>query len=176
MLARGAVRTVSLFMVAALVLCACNTDDDASDDPTTGSEAAFEITGDVSAVDVEDVDVGIDLSTGPDGVEFDPSASATVQLTVNLESINQEAAGLCKLEVGSDAILTVTDETDLELDRPFEELGTIGDESVKATGRASELSAETASPNAATDPDGACRLQAETLSLAEETASPSATP
>lgn len=174
MLARGAVRTVSLFMVAVLVLGACNTDDDASDDPTTGSETAFEITGDVSAVDVEDVDVGIDLSTGPDGAEFNPSA--TVQLTVNLESINQEAAELCKLEVGSDALLTVTDETDLELDRPFEELGTIGDESVKATGRASELSAGTASPDAATDPDGACRLQAETLSLAEETASPSVTP
>ncbi len=176
MLSRGAVRTVSLLVVAALVLGACNTDDDGSDDPTTGTETAFEITGDVSAVDVEDVDVGIDLSTGPDGVEFNPSASATLQLTVNLESINREAAELCKLEVGSDAILTVTDETDLELDRPFEELGTIGDESIKATGRASELAAETASPNAATDPDGACRLEAETLSLAEETASPSATP
>jgi hypothetical protein len=176
MLARGALRMLCGISVLVLALAGCNTDGDSSDDATTGAEAAFELTGDVSAVDIEDVDLGLELSTGAEGVEVNPNASATVQLTVNLESINQEAADLCGLQSGSDAVIVVTDETDLGLDRPIEELRTIRDESIRATGTARELSGETAGPDAGTAPEGSCRLDARTLALAEEPGSPSATP
>lgn len=173
MLARSA-RKLCGILVIALTLAGCNTQGD-SDGATTGTEAAFELTGDVSAVEIEDVDFGLDLSTGGEGVEMNPNASVTVQLTVNIESINQEAADLCGLESGSDTVLVVTDETDLGLDRPLEELGTIRDESIRTTGTARKLSGETASPDAAA-PQGSCRLDARTLALAEEAGAPSATP
>ncbi|HEX2178036.1 MAG TPA: hypothetical protein VHL54_00740 [Actinomycetota bacterium] len=175
MLARSA-RMLCGILVIVLTLAGCNTEGNSSDDPTTGTEAAFEVTGDVSAVDIEDVDFGLDLSTGGEGVEINPSASVTVQLTVNIESVNREAADLCGLEPGSDTVIVVTDETDLALDRPLEELGTIQDESIRTTGTARELSGETAGPDAAVAPAGSCRLDAQTLALAEEAGSPSATP
>ncbi|HEX2052826.1 MAG TPA: hypothetical protein VHJ78_03735 [Actinomycetota bacterium] len=149
------------------LLSACNTADDTSTAPTTGQESAFQLTGDVSAVDVEDVDVDVDVSAGPDGIDIDPSGSVTVQLTVNLESINDEAAQLCGLQAGRDATVVVTDETDLDVDRPLAELGTIQDESITASGTARQLVGSDASAN---EPAGNCTLAAASLALAEEPA------
>jgi hypothetical protein len=165
-------------MLLCLVLLAgCNTDDDASDDMTTGRQTQFEISGDVSAVDIEDIDVDPGISTGPDGIDVDPSASVRVQLTVNVESINDQAAELCELQPGGDAILLVTEDTDIDFDRPLDELDTLNDESITATGTAEERLVESdATPNAS-DPDGTCVLRAERLALREEaTTTPAATP
>lgn len=164
-------------LLCLVLLAACNTDDDASDDITTGKEAQFEISGDVSAVDIEDIDVDPGISTGPDGIDVDPSASVRVQLTVNVESINDEAAALCKLQPGGDAILLVTEDTDIDFDRPLDELDELDDESITASGTAEERLVESdATPNAS-DPDGTCVLTVERLALKEEaTTTPAATP
>lgn len=158
-------RTITGLVLAAFLLAACNTADDSTNVPTTGEEAAFQLRGDVSAVDIEDVDVDVDVSAGPDGVDIDPSASARVQLTINLEEINSEAAQLCGLQSGSDAVVVVTDETDLQMDRPLEELGSIQDESVTASGTARKLADAGTQP---TEPAGGCALDAATLGLDEE--------
>lgn len=166
---------------AGMLLClislgACNTGDDTSDDLTTGQQSQFEISGDVSAVDIEDIDIDPGVSTGPDGIDVDPSASVRVQLTVNVESINDEAARLCKLQPSGDAILLVTEDTDIEFDRPLDELNTLDDESITASGAAEERLVESdATPNAS-DPDGICVLRVERLALKEEaTTTPGAT-
>ena len=173
----GTRKGVGLFILV-LVLTACNTADDASKAPTTGQRASFHLSGDVGAVDVEDVDVDVDVSAGPGGINIDPSAGVTVQLTVTLESINQEAGRLCGLQSGGEAVVVVTDETDLELDRPLSELGTIQDESITASGTAEQLAAATAD---AAEPGTRCSLTASTLAVAEEpgggpTATTSASP
>jgi hypothetical protein len=164
-------------LLCLMLLAACNTDGDTSDDLTTGQKTQFEISGDVSAVDVEDIDIDPGISTGPDGIDVDPSASVRVQLTVNVESINDVAAELCKLQPGGDAILLVNEDTDIDFDRPLDEMDTLNDESITATGTAEERLVESdATPNAS-DPDGTCVLQVERLGLREEaTTSPAATP
>ena len=152
-------------LILVVVLSGCNTADDTSKAPSTGRQASFQLSGDVSAVDVEDVDVDVDVSAGPGGINIDPSAGVTVQLTVTLEAINQEATELCGLESGGEAVLVVTDETDLDFDRPLTELGTIQDESITASGTAEQLAAGT---QGAAEPDARCSLTATTLALAEE--------
>lgn len=161
----GVARRFAVLLVGVLLLPACNTGDDAANEATTGEQAAFELRGDVTAVDVEDVDVNVDVSAGPEGVDIDPSGSVRVQLTVNLEEINTEAAQLCGLQAGSDTVVVVTDETDLAMDRPLTELATIQDESVTASGTARKLAASGAEP---TEPAGGCALEASNLGLAEE--------
>lgn len=168
-------RSVGLLLLGPM-LSACATADDSSTAPTTGQETSFQLTGDVTAVDIEDVDVDVDASVGPDGIDVDPSGSITVQVTVNLESINDEAAQLCGLEVGGEAVVVVSDETDVQFDRPLTELDTIEDESIIASGSARELAGATAN---GADPGGECSLDAATLGLAEEPegqGSPTTTP
>lgn len=151
------------------VLAACNTADDTSNANTTGQTAEFEISGDVSAVDIEDVDLDPGISAGRDGIDVNPQASIRVQLTVNIESINQEAADLCKLQAGSDTIVVVTEDTDLDFDTNLTEMDSLDDESVIATGTAEERLVESDSTPTTTDPDGVCVLTAERLRVDEET-------
>lgn len=177
MVARARSQALAGAWLVLLVLAACNTADDTSDANTTGETAQFEISGDVSAVDIEDVDLDPNISTGPDGIDIDPEASIRVQLTVNIESINEEAAELCKLQPDSDAIVVVTEDTDLDFDSDLNELDTLDDESITATGTAEERLVESDSTPTTTDPDGACVLNAERVRLAEETATePSESP
>jgi hypothetical protein len=168
MVARARSRAMAGALLVLLVLAACNTADDTSDANTTGATAQFEISGDVSAVDIEDVDFDPNISTGPDGIDVDPEASIRVQLTVNIESINEEAAELCKLQADSDAIVVVTEDTDLDFDSDLSEMDTLDDESIIATGTAEERLVESDSTPTTTDPDGACVLTAERVRLDEE--------
>ncbi|CAN5864580.1 hypothetical protein BH23ACT12_BH23ACT12_14760 [soil metagenome] len=185
MVARSRIRTLSAPLLLVLALAACNTADDSSDAITTGEQVQFEIAGDVSAVDIEDVDVDPGISVGPDGIDVDPQASFRVQLTVNIESINDEAARLCDLQAGSDTIVIVTEDTDLDFGRSITEMDTLDDESIVATGMAEERLIESDATPTTTDPDGACVLSVERLRLDEEaattttpspTSSPSPTP
>lgn len=177
MVVRARSRALAGAFLVLAVLAACNTADDTSDANTTGEQAQFEISGDVSAVDIEDVDVDPGISTGPDGIDIDPEASIRVQLTVNIESINEEAAALCKLQADGDAIVVVTEDTDLDFDANLTEMDTLDDESIIATGTAEERLVESDSTPTTTDPDGACVLTAERVRLDEETATePSAEP
>lgn len=179
MVARTRSRALVGALLVLMVLAACNTGDDTSDANTTGEEAQFEVSGDVTAVDIEDIDVDPNISAGTDGIDIDPEASIRVQLTVNIESINTEAAELCKLQVGSDAVVVVTQDTDMDFDSPLNEMNTLDDESIIATGTAEERLIESDSTPTTTDPDGACVLNAERLRLDEESPdepSPTATP
>jgi hypothetical protein len=169
-------RALAGALLVLLGLTACNTADDTSDANTTGETAQFEITGDVSAVDIEDVDFDPNISTGNDGIDIDPEASIRVQLTVNIESINAEAAELCKLQPDSDAIVVVTEDTDLDFDSDLSEMDTLDDESIIATGTAEERLVESDATPSTTDPDGACVLTAERVRLAEETPAPNGSP
>jgi hypothetical protein len=162
-------RALAGALLVLLGLTACNTADDTSDANTTGETAQFEISGDVSAVDIEDVDFDPNISSGNDGIDIDPEASIRVQLTVNIESINAEAAELCKLQPDSDAIVVITEDTDLDFDRDLSEMDTLDDESIIATGTAEERLVESDSTPTTTDPDGACVLTAERVRLDEET-------
>lgn len=157
-------RWVGLFIVATLALTsACNTDVDSGTPAVTGQEALFEITGDVTAVNVEDIDV--DVSIPSEGIDVDLDASIKVQLTVGLESVDAESAALCALKSGSQVIVVVTEKTDLEFDRPLSELNSLEDESIRATGNAHRTPG---TPGGITDPSGTCELQAEKLGLVEE--------
>ena len=181
MVVRARSRALAGALLVLALLVACNTGDDTSDANTTGRQAQFEISGDVSAVDIEDVDVDPGVSTGPDGVDVDPDVSIRVQLTVNIEAINEEAAELCKLQAGSDAIVVLTEDSDLDFDANLTEMDTLDDESIIATGTAEERLVESDSTPTTTDPDGSCVLTAERVRLEEETAiqpgeSPSPTP
>ncbi len=172
MFARIGVPKATWLVALVLLFPACATADDNTTAPTTGKESSFQVTGDVSAVDVEDVDVDVDASIGPDGFDVNPSGSVTVQVTIKLESINDEAAELCEVQAGGDAVLVVNDDTDLAFDRPLTELDTLRDESVTATGTARELAGQTVD---AADPGAACILTAVTLALAEEPGDPATT-
>ncbi|HYN98778.1 MAG TPA: hypothetical protein VEU28_03815, partial [Actinomycetota bacterium] len=158
MVARGRTWVLAGSLLVLFLLGACKTADNTAGTDTTGQQTQFEVSGDVSAVDVEDVDVDPNISTGPDGIDIDPEASVRVQVTINIESINDEAAELCNLQAGSDAIVVVTDDTDLNLDRSITELDTLSDESIVATGVAQERQSG-ASPTV-TQPDGGCLLTA----------------
>ena len=69
-----------------MALPACKTREDATPPPSTGRESSFELTGDVSAVDLEDVDYGLSMPT--EGVKVGVDAGITVSVTVNIESID----------------------------------------------------------------------------------------
>jgi hypothetical protein len=97
-----------------------------------------------------------------------------VNLTVNIETIDDPSSQLCGLEVGQDVVVVVTEETDLEFDRPLNELGTLEDESIRVSGTARETAAVQSPGQATTDPGGTCEFSASTLSVVEE-ASPTAT-
>ena len=155
-----------------LLLSACNTEQDATP-PATGQESSFELTGDVTAVDIENVDLDVSVPPPGERVALDVDASITVKLTVNIETMDDSSSQLCGLEVGQDAIVVVTEETDLEFDRPLNELSTLEDESIRATGTARETAA-VQSPGQTTEPSGSCEFAAGTLALVEET-SPAAT-
>jgi hypothetical protein len=145
----------------------CNTQEDATPPPSTGQESSFELTGDVAAVDIEDVDFG--LSIPPDGVNVRVEAGITVNLTVDLESIDDATAQLCGLKGGTEAIVVVDDNTDLDFDRPRSELGTLEDESIRAIGIAKERAALQSPGDGATEFADKCELKAEAVALVEET-------
>ncbi len=165
------VACLSAFL-ALMLLPACNLDEDAAPPATTGRESTFELSGDVTAVDIEDVD--FDVSVPPEGANVDVDAAITVNLTVNIETIDDASSELCGLEVGQDVVVVVTDETDLDFNRPLSELGTLEDESVRASGAARETAAVQSPGQATVEPGGNCEFSARTLSLVEE-ASPAAT-
>ncbi|HEX2148927.1 MAG TPA: hypothetical protein VHI31_01950 [Actinomycetota bacterium] len=176
MVARGRTWALAGSLLVLFLLAACNTADNTAGTDTTGEQTRFEVSGDVSAVDVEDVDLDPNISAGPDGIDINPEASVRVQLTINIESVNDEAAELCNLEAGSDAIVVVTDDTELNLDRSITELDTLSDESIVATGVAQERQAESGASPTATDPDGGCLLTAQSLELDQESATSSPSP
>lgn len=167
-------RAVLLTALAMLVLPACNTQDDTGPPAATGEESSFELTGDVSAVDIEDVD--FDVSIPPEGVNVDVDGGITVNLTVNLETIDDASSELCGVAVGQDVIVVVTDETDLDFDRPVSELGTLEDESIRASGTAREEAAAASPGQGTTEPASSCEFHASTMSLVEESPPPGATP
>jgi hypothetical protein len=159
----------------AVPLAACNIQEDGVPPLTTGQESSFELTGDVAAVDIEDVDFG--LSIPPEGVNVGVEAGITVSLTINIESIDDATAQLCGLQAGSDAILVVDDNSDLDFDRPLTELGTLEDESIRATGIAKERAALQSPGGGSTEPAGKCELRAQTVALVEQaTPEPNASP
>jgi hypothetical protein len=160
-------------LVVLLALPACNTSEESEAPPATGQESPFELTGDVSAVDIEDVD--FDVSLPPEGVEVDVDAGITVNMTINLETIDDASSTLCGVAVGQDVILVVTEDTDLDFDRPLSELGTLEDESVRASGTAREATGGESPGQGTTEPAGNCTFHAATLSLVEEQ-TPAATP
>jgi hypothetical protein len=166
-------------LLTILLLSACNTQEDEQPPTTTGEETPFELTGDVSAVDIEDVD--FDVSLPAEGVNVGVDAGITVNLTVNIETIDDPSSQLCEVAAGQDAIVVVTEETDLDFDRPLSELGTLEDESIRASGTARQEAAAESPGQGTTQPAGSCRFHASSLSLIEEetpvtTATPSPTP
>ena len=155
--------TVVLIMMA---LPACNTQEDATPPPSTGRESSFELTGDVSAVDLEDVDFGLSMPT--EGVNVGVDAGITVNVTVDIASIDEASSELCGLAAGGEVVVIVTDETDLDFDRPLTELGTLEDESIRVGGTARERAAVTSPGDGSTEPTSECDLQADTVALVED--------
>lgn len=147
---------------------ACNTDAGSGAPGVTGEESSFELTGDVTAVNIEDVDVDVSIPT--EGIDVDIDASIKVQLTVGVESIDQATADLCAIENGSQVIVVVTEDTDIAFGRLFSELNSLEDESIRARGNAHKAS-DNADEN--TGPSGNCELQAEKLELVKEESEPS---
>ena len=157
--------SVALLLIL-MGLPACNTQEDDAPPPSTGQESSFDLTGDVSAVDLEDVDFG--LSLPPEGVNVGVDAGITVNLTVDIESIDDASAQLCGLQAGGSVIVVVTDETDLDFDRPLTELGTLEDESIRVQGTARERAAVASPGDGSAEPVGECELEADTVALVEE--------
>lgn len=169
----GAKSLLSVSLLAILALgSACNTDTDSRAPVAPDEESTFDLTGDVTAVNIQDVDVDVSIPT--EGIDVDIDASIKVQLTVGVESIDQATADLCAIENGSQVIVVVTEKTDLDFDRPLSELSSLEDESIRTTGTAHKSSGK---PEQDPGPSGDCFLQAETLGLVEEKpeASPSPT-
>lgn len=153
-------------LVMMMALTGCNTQEDATPSATTGEETSFELTGDVAAVDIEDVDFG--LSIPPEGVNVGVDAAIKVNLTVNVESIDDATSQLCGVKAGADAIVVVSEQTDLDFDRPLTELGTLEDESIRVKGTARERAAVQSPGDGSTEPAGKCEMEAETVALVEE--------
>jgi hypothetical protein len=156
-----------------MLLPACNTEE-SEPPPTTGQETSFELSGDVTAVDIENVDLDVSVPPPGERVGIDVDAAITVNLTVNIETLDDASSQLCGLEVGQDVVVVVTEETDLEFDRPLNELGTLEDESIRATGTARETAAVQSPGQGTTGPGGSCEFAARTLAVVEE-ASPAPT-
>jgi hypothetical protein len=94
-----------------------------------------------------------------------------------MESIDDATAQLCGLQAGTDVIVVVDDNTDLDFDRPLTELGTMEDESIRASGIATERAALQSPGGGSKEPAGKCELRAQTVALVEEaTPEPNASP
>jgi len=151
-----AVHTVLAGLLSIFLLAACNGAEEPAEtetSPTTGEAGAFEISGTVRAVEVEDGEASPTPSPTDDDEET-PAAGATgtpgagttptptgplARLVIEIESINPEPAELCDVDEGDTVTLVVTEATAIDPQRSLQDLEEIVDRTITAAGNAEEL-------------------------------------
>lgn len=158
-----AARAVLALLTTALLLGACGGEEPAETEtsPTTGAAGAFEITGTVQAVEIEDGSSEETDSAGP-AATGSPAAGATqspssplARLLIEVESINDGPAELCDVGEGDEVTLIVTPNTATEPQTALEDMDNLEGRTVQAEGNAEELAAGDRGGNPAAEEEGA---------------------
>ena len=168
-----AVHTALAMLLTIFLLAACGGEEpeETEASPTTGDTGAFEISGTVQQVEIEEGGESPGGTATPTGTGTSPAGATSspagplARLVVEVESINEGPAELCDVQQGDQVTLTVTGTTTIDPQRSLQDLDDIEGRTIRAEGNAEELAGqdrggnptaeeEDTSPTGAASPQG----------------------